>query len=282
MLIEALDHLNDQDLVVDASLRRWRVRPRARAAVSKLIDLIEKGSVNPELFNTLLRIDAEAKECLPVLKSSLNHEDPSVVTTAANCLGLLGPCATDAVPALSGILSRARTGEDCDPQVSAAKALGRIGPQAGSAIPALVRALKCRPSIRDHGRDGPVDDCSHSVAAAAAETLGFFGPQAMAAVGPLIEAVRSEEKDHANWHVRQSAIMALGRIGPAARAAIPVLRSLASEKIERPSKTSPRCSSRLCASTPRVRNSPRAGLRNPHRAIWTASMWRASWRIARS
>ena len=52
--------------------------------------------------------------------------------------GLLGPLASDAVPALAAVMTRDFDEEfsnGYDPRVSAAKALRRIGPSAKSAIP---------------------------------------------------------------------------------------------------------------------------------------------------
>jgi HEAT repeat protein len=231
VLIEALDHLNDRELEVDAAI--WAVAhlgPRAKRAVPKLIDLILAGCDYTEVFRALVRIDPDGKECVPALISSLDHDDPAVVATAANCLGLLGPRARAAVPALAKVLARdfaARDGLDGpDPRVRAAKALERIGPHAKPAIPVLISALKRRAPVRnDDGQD--IIEGNDYFVAAAALALGSFGPDAKAAVAPLIEVVRTELKDNANWQVRQSAIVALGRIGPEAKSAIPVLRSMA-------------------------------------------------------
>ena len=87
---------------------------------------------------------------MPALIAALNHEDLEVANTAANCLGLLGPRAKDAVPALAKAVTRDFNEgfyNTLYPQASAAKALRRIGPQAKSAIPALIGALKYRHKV---------------------------------------------------------------------------------------------------------------------------------------
>ena len=72
------------------------------------------------------------------------------------------------------------------------------------------------------GREGDVEEYDFSAAAAVAEVLGSFGPNAKVAVPYLIEAVKTQEKDDENWPVRLADILALGRIGPDSKAAIPV------------------------------------------------------------
>ena len=54
----------------------------------------------------LVQIDPEGTECVPALIAALKHEDDDVVDAAANYLGLLGPRAKDAVPALAMALTR--------------------------------------------------------------------------------------------------------------------------------------------------------------------------------
>ncbi|MCM2266294.1 MAG: HEAT repeat domain-containing protein [Elusimicrobiales bacterium] len=84
----------------------------------------------------------------------------------------------------------------------AAKAIGEIGPAASAAIPALVKMLN------DRGLDG-------NVAMGATDAMGRMGK---AAVPLLIGAAGGS-----SMGLRQSATRALGRIGPAAGAAVPTL-----------------------------------------------------------
>jgi HEAT repeat protein len=226
VLIEGLNHLDEMPRVVVREVPRAlaRLGPKARPALPTLIGLVHKECDDPQVCLALVQIDLEGKDCVPALISALDHVDFHVVDASANCLGLLGPRASNAVPALVAAMTRDFDEEfsnGYDPQVSAAKALRRIGPQAKSAIPALIGALKYRRRLDDRGE---VHD--FSAAATAAEVLGSFGAEAKTAIPALIEAAQTREKDDASWELRQAAIWALGRMGPDAKTAIPVLRNL--------------------------------------------------------
>ncbi len=225
-LIEGLNHMDEMPRVIVGEVPRAlaRLGPKARPAIPTLIGLVKEECGVPDVHMALVQIDPEGKECVPALISALDHADFHVVDVAANCLGLLGREAKDAVAALAAVMTRdfdEQFSNGYDPQVSAAKALRRIGLPAKSAIPALIRALKYRRSLDDRGE---VHD--FSLAVSAAEVLGSFGAEAKTAISALMEAVQTREKDDASWELRQAAIWALGRMGPDAKAAIPVLRNL--------------------------------------------------------
>src|SRR5205807_844892 len=143
---------------------------------------------------------------------------------AANALGLAGPDAAAAVPALVEAL------KDTDAQVrgTAARALAAVGP---SAVPALLKAAESSPdrparplaylALGESRPVGPeasralvagLKDPDGEVRAAAAFALAGLGD---GAVPPLCEALRAKEP---------SAALALGQIGaPAANVAVPDL-----------------------------------------------------------
>ena len=226
VLIEALKHPDDRDLDIGAVPGALaRIGPRAKAALPTLIRLVKNGSDDADLLKALVQIDPEGIECVPALIEALKREDYEYVDVAANCLGLLGPRAKDAVPALAKAVTRNFNEgfyNTLYPQASAAKALRRIGPQAKPAIPALIGALTYRHKVADEEPD-------YSAAVAAAQVLGSFGGEAKAAIPALVEAIRTREKDDANSFVRQAAVLALGQIRPEGKAAIPVLRDLMKE-----------------------------------------------------
>ncbi len=235
VLIEALNHLDDEELEVgEVPKALARLGPRARAALPAVIGLVKKGSDDTGLFEALLRIDPEGTECVPVLIEALKSEDDRVVDAAANCLGLLGPQAKDAVPALAVALSRDFSGEvggEFNPQVSVARALRRIGPESRTAVPALIAALKPRrvAGLEARGIDIRREERDCQTAAAAAEVLGSLGPESRAAIPALIEVVRTLEEDNpagSSRSRRRTAIRRMGRIRPEAKAAVPVLRDL--------------------------------------------------------
>jgi HEAT repeat protein len=228
-----LDAAEDLDVGDVPGALAWLGR-RARAALPVLIGLVNKEDADSELLKALVQIDPEGTECVPALIEALKREDYESVDVAAQCLGLLGPRAKAAAPALAKTVTRdfpeSSLGVN-NPPVSAAKALRRIGPQAKSAIPILMGALKLRRIERADFGGGPWCDCS--AAEAAAQVLGSFGAEAKAAIPALVEAVQTRETDDANRPVREAAILALGQIGPDARAAIPVLGDLMNESGEK-------------------------------------------------
>jgi HEAT repeat protein len=115
---------------------------------------------------------------------------------AADALGLMGPRALAAVPALIERLV------DCDRQLEtiAAQALARIYPAwyegnlARTAVPALI---------------GKLEDRDRHVRQAAADVLGRMGQRASAAVPVLLR-----NSSHNDEYVRLSAQRALDRIEP--------------------------------------------------------------------
>jgi HEAT repeat protein len=89
----------------------------------------------------LTRIAREVKDpdhLTRVLIAALDEKDPKVRGAAAATLGLLGPKAVAAVPALAAALRDPLPGM----RLWSAVALGQIGPAAKEAIPALLKALE--------------------------------------------------------------------------------------------------------------------------------------------
>jgi HEAT repeat protein len=227
VLIEGLKNWNDRDLDVDAV--PWalaRLGPGAKAALPAMIGIVKQRSGASDLLVALVEVDPGGGECVPALIAALKSDDREFASAAAHCLGVLGPRAKDAVPALATALTRdfpvRGIDSEYEPQASAAKALRRIGPEAKPAIPSLIRALAYREQSEDFGPDD-------SAAVAAAQALGSFGGDARAAVPALVAAVRTREKDDQNWFIRKAAALALGEIRPDGKAAISVLRDVMKE-----------------------------------------------------
>jgi HEAT repeat protein len=172
-----------------------------------------------------------AKPALADLCAALRDPDPRTASGAAQALGNTGAEAADAIPALT----EAMRGTNIVLCRLAAKALSQIG---RPALAALIAHLKHRdPFVRGES----------------ALALGWMGPAAAAAVPTLIEALRCSQpattrpvpvpapsggtrtpatpvtppsSAHANSPDETSrvyAAQALGRIGPTAAAAIPIL-----------------------------------------------------------
>lgn len=81
----------------------------------------------------------DAKEAVPELVRLLKHDDDDVRTTAAACLGGIGPAAQSAVPDL--IMEFEREMSSTNQNFAAAYALAKIGPSAQAAIPSLKKGL---------------------------------------------------------------------------------------------------------------------------------------------
>ena len=158
------------------------------------------------------------------------------VQIAADSLGLLGPGARDSVPALAIALTR-EFGESfgmatshsergaSPPQDRPSGAIGDPGVDRGLdsgttfGLTQAVSALWTCAMNRIAQARRPRPRCSaHSE------------PKPGCAVPALIEAVQRHEKADGNWTVRLKAIEALGRIGPDAKPAIPMLRDLMKAK----------------------------------------------------
>ena len=217
VLMESLNHQDDEAFLVEGVPEALaRLGPKARVAIPLLIEQM-KGSADTGVPKALVMIDPNGEVCVPALIAALQNEDEDVARVAINCLGVLGPRARDAVPALTVAVTREYEAPSPagNPQAAAAKALRRIGPDARSAIPALIRTLQSR-----HAGDVFED---YAVGAAAAESLGSFGIEARSAIPSLVEALRSRNEAD-DRPVRRAAALALGRIRPEARTAIPVLR----------------------------------------------------------
>jgi CubicO group peptidase (beta-lactamase class C family) len=137
--------------------------------------------------------------------AALRDPDAGVRERAAEVLGMLGPGAAAAVPAL------VRSFSDADPYVQgkAAEALGRIGREA---VPALSRAL---------------EDRERTVRWCAAIALGRMGAAARDAAPALTRALQDTDEN-----VRWCAVVALGGIGAAAAAAVPALLGRLHDKDE--------------------------------------------------
>ncbi len=143
---------------------------------------------------------------VPLLIKTLDDPNSSISEGAAIALGMIGPKAKAAVPALKDILAQ-QPKPGGSRQREAAKALGKIGE-----IGFLIRALE--------GKEANIQPylASHGLAAA--------GPAASSAVPALMEALNSSDS-----FAQMYAADALGAIGPAANSAVPRLRELSKSSL---------------------------------------------------
>jgi HEAT repeat protein len=162
--------------------------------------LIRRGALD---FLEILEDDAIP--AIPAMSARLVDSDRFVCWAAARTLGNLPPeKAAAATPGLSGLLFH----PDLDVRLAAAKALEQMGPYAREAVPALARAIL----------DGDAE-----ARMAVMYALVSIGPKNTAeAIPNLIKSLSVEVAPDAR--LRRTAAEALGKLGPAARSALPALR----------------------------------------------------------
>lgn len=210
------------------------------------------GQMGPDALNHLLAM--------------LRHEDKYVRRNAVWALAKLGPPALKAIPHLCEAL------KDADPRTAsgAAQALGNMGEEAADAVPDLIEAMRgtnivlCRLAAKALSQVGRpalpplIGNLRHRdpfVRGEAALALGWMGPMAATAIPGLIEIIRDTQPAAAapaavgsrtpatavapnppaapaEDSSRVHAIQALGRIGPAAASALPLLQAAVKEPNE--------------------------------------------------
>jgi hypothetical protein len=162
------------------------------------------GNDRPDLLRAIGSFAASAAPAIEPLMAALSNGDPETRGAAANALAQIGPPAVRSVPELAKLLA------DSAPRVrcQAALALKSIGPRSSGAVPELTRALS---------------DSVPYVRAGAADAIGAIGPGSRAAVSALIERLKTDPGPN---YVFDSAIYALGNIGPDAKEALPTLEEI--------------------------------------------------------
>lgn len=129
----------------------WLTRKFAASSLNKFGSL--SGPAVPVLIKTLrdpvqevaehaiyalMKVGSQAKAAVPELIRCL--QQPQLKSEAIDALGLLGPAALPAVPALIKILNNSKESSNC--RNKSVLALGKIGAGAKAAVPSLLKALK--------------------------------------------------------------------------------------------------------------------------------------------
>lgn len=170
-------------------------------------------------ITALGQFGADGGEAVPALaRILLEDEDAKARQQAALALAKLVPASSAAVPALARALD-----DDTVPMVrmDAAVALTRLGTLARPAVPALIRAAQRRANRTNLGK------FSHTIQDAAIIALGRATAGTKDGVATLIEALRGAR----SVGKRRSIALALAEVGPPAREAEPLLRSLLSDDV---------------------------------------------------
>jgi HEAT repeat protein len=190
----------------DPYLPRERGMRWPREAIAPLLDLLGDEHLGVWAAIVLGRMKDEAALLVPRLTTLLRHKDSRVRANAIQVLSDFGAASASAAGDLARLLE-----EDASAEVHAAalRALQYIGPEAAAATPVLLRMLAQKRSRED-----------------VLYTLGSLrptSPEVVTAVAALLNT--SDSQTSADSYRRSVAMATLGRIGPAARAALPALRA---------------------------------------------------------
>jgi len=223
-LIDALKS-KDKEIRGIALTALATIGPGSGAAVPRLIEMLEDPEFCKDAAVVLGRMGPAAEPAVPILIKALNGSNEGLAFEVPLTLAELGPVAKAAVPAL---IEKVKSGD-----FTAAMVLGRIGPEAKDAIPALKEALKneitrveAAGSLWDITRQKelviPVlkADVRGSTFSndKALKIIARMGAEAKEMVPFVIEHLKANENPYA--------AIALGKIGPAAKSAVPVLKAI--------------------------------------------------------
>jgi HEAT repeat protein len=241
----------DPDARIGAAAALGHLGDRAAPAVPRLIELLddrEENVVHAALV-ALHRIGPAARAAVPrVLEVMRRHPtEAGLGYLAAEALVTIG---RDDAAAVVGLVARLN-GKGWDARYNASARLAEIGPAAVAAVPRLVALYRGRQShwqFRMHllgvlAAIGPgaaearpllekeLGNREIRLRYGAALALASIGPAGKAAVPVLIEAMH-DEQDSWWWSMHGGkALAALGNVGPAAAAAIPHLEEAARTEV---------------------------------------------------
>ncbi len=226
-------------------------------AAPELIQALKNRDQNPQVRQyaamALARLGTGSNEAIQALVESLKDSELGVRRSAAEALGEIGPPASDAITPLIKTLKD--QSENADVRGNAAHALARIGPDRTEVASALTGALEDNdPKIEEAAVKALAatslatkqDENATRVVASlsgqlmtgeterrrsAATELGKMGPAAQAALPELIDATGKRAEDS---EVRRLAAAAVGSMGPYARDAVPTLIQVLNDRKEDP------------------------------------------------
>lgn len=188
------------------------IATRGAAAVPRLIKALDYQPLREQVARVLGQIGPPAAPATEALAKLLDDDDPNVSTEVAFALGKIGPGAKASVPALIEVLKR---GEGRQTH-AAAFALGSIGPNAAAAEPVLLEVI------------AGADNSLSLVCAWSLVEIRGASPDVAAKVLPEL----TRGLDSPLPKSRQAAAETLGRLGPAAKKAVPNLQRATKDEDE--------------------------------------------------
>jgi hypothetical protein len=203
------------------------IGPAAAPAVPSLQSLLPSthSVIQIHAATALLRIQPSCREAFALLLNALSR-GPGDCWRAADGLRQVGPAAKSATP----VLRRLLRADDVRVRVTCAGALWAVEGDADSVLPTLIQALQ-EPDLPLSTEFIYPSFSGDSHRAYVARRLSDMGTKASAAVPALVATIKettSDGKPYASWKavVGISAMRALPKLGPAARAALPTIREL--------------------------------------------------------
>jgi HEAT repeat protein len=181
------------------------------AAMATLQPKLADPAIRRNILEILAAIGPAAKPALGEIVGALGDADPQCRGDAAMAIAAIGPDAAEAVPELQKLLVDPAAADGL--RYVAAYALGRIGPAAGAAEPVL-RELSLSK-----------DELLATVAIWAALKIKPNDASLFESAVPLLRRALRGDRELA----RLEAAVALGDIGPAAAAAVPLLELVSEE-----------------------------------------------------
>lgn len=237
LLLTALLEDQDKDVRSMSARTLGLIGPAARSAIPPLIERLKTAQGDEQMWviQALGNFGPEARGAIPILAELARGHADGVGRWSVEALANMGP---EAVPALVKAFN-----DDQYPKRSfAAKGLCKIGCEATNAVPAMIEALRSNKAgevvqaAKVLGCIGPgarealpplralLDDGEPRVRVQAAGAIWRIGETNDSLMQVLIAGVKEERTRH-------TAIVALGDIGPAAKAAKPVLFEALSDRI---------------------------------------------------
>lgn len=215
-------------------IAQLKTRPKDQPGYKEMAEIEHGHAVFEPARAALAKIGEPA---VPALAGLITNEIGLVRMQAILTLGMIGPAAKDAVPALIEIVASKsvpfRSALGASERAAAIETLAEIGPGAREAIPVLV------PLLSDPGWTTGVPHCLLKLGAdpkvvlpkltlltrerdvRAIEILSEVGPAAADAVDALTEVLKDTSGRY--YEARKQSARTLGLIGPAARDALPAL-----------------------------------------------------------